>query len=531
MSPIPQGAAGPDAPRVHERLHAARSVSSGQFAPQEPRPVRAGDAPSDATGRAGRRRLKVLLVEDNVGDARLIRWMLADVDPARYEIETVGRLAAALDRLALGGIDVVLLDLSLPDSQGIDTAAAVCEIAPELPVVVLTGRDDESLGLQALRLGVQDYLIKFQVPGLSLHRIIQYALERKRASAARARLATIVESSEDAIVGLSLQGRVLDWNPAAERLLGFSAEEARGRGLELLECAERPEEIRVLFEQARRAERGLTLETSCQRKDGVRIFVHLVLAGVRDRLGQVVGVTVAVRDGSERLKTEELLRRTNRLESVAQLASGVAHDFNNLLSVILGSGSLALRKLPAASPAAADIQRALAAGQRAARLTHELLAHSGVVGGEPDEAASGGPQELPASDSGSAAAAPEAPLTGTVLLIEDEELLREVAAESLAAAGLSVLSAPDGATGIDVFVHRRSEVSAVVLDLTMPGLSGEETLERLRKLDARVPVILTSGYAAPAALRRFDGATTFFLQKPSTPDALVEAVRKVLRRG
>ncbi len=122
----------------------------------------------------------VLLVEDNPGDARLIWEMLAEAKGTRFDLQYASRLSAGLERLAAGGIDVVLLDLSLPDSQGLDTFARVQAQAPQVPVIVLTGLDDETLAIKAVREGAQDYLVKGQVDSHLLARAIRYALERAR---------------------------------------------------------------------------------------------------------------------------------------------------------------------------------------------------------------------------------------------------------------------------------------------------------------------------------------------------------------
>ncbi len=122
--------------------------------------------------------LTLLLVEDNPDDARLIQDMLAGASD--FRIEHAGRLAAGLERLALGGIEGVLLDLSLPDSRGLETFKQLHTFAPDAPVVILTGLDNESLGRIAAREGAQDYLVKGQVTGSALARAISYAIERQR---------------------------------------------------------------------------------------------------------------------------------------------------------------------------------------------------------------------------------------------------------------------------------------------------------------------------------------------------------------
>ena len=126
-------------------------------------------------------RVKVLLIEDNPGDARLIKEMLADGKSAAFEVEWRDDLAKGIKRLADGGVDLVLLDLTLPDSRGFNTFSTLQTETPLLPIVVLTGLDDETVAVRAVRGGAQDYLVKGQVTGEQLSRAIRYAIARKTA--------------------------------------------------------------------------------------------------------------------------------------------------------------------------------------------------------------------------------------------------------------------------------------------------------------------------------------------------------------
>ncbi len=128
--------------------------------------------------------LAVLLVEDNPGDAELLHELLEEPDPAIHgpapRVLDADRMARARELLAAESVDAVLLDLSLPDARGLDTVARVREAAPHLPIVVLTGLDDEAVAVQAVQAGAQDYLVKGAVTGLGLRRALRRAVERQR---------------------------------------------------------------------------------------------------------------------------------------------------------------------------------------------------------------------------------------------------------------------------------------------------------------------------------------------------------------
>src|SRR4051812_915821 len=124
--------------------------------------------------------LKVLLIEDNPIDARLIQIMLAESGAGMFELEKADRLAVGLSRLSKGDIGLVLVDLSLPDSHGFQTFKRVYAAAPNVPIIVMSGLDDQTVAVNAVHEGAQDYLVKGQVSGPLLVRAMRYAQERKR---------------------------------------------------------------------------------------------------------------------------------------------------------------------------------------------------------------------------------------------------------------------------------------------------------------------------------------------------------------
>src|ERR1043166_9663018 len=133
--------------------------------------------------------IRMLLVEDNAVVVRMIRDMLEQTSDTVFFIESVSRLSDARQRLSTGGVNLVLLDLALPDSQGLDTFVQLFNQTPEVPIVVLTALEDETVALTSLRDGAQDYLIKSEINPRTLVRSIHDAIERKRGEEARSRLA------------------------------------------------------------------------------------------------------------------------------------------------------------------------------------------------------------------------------------------------------------------------------------------------------------------------------------------------------
>ena len=181
----------------------------------------------------------MLLVEDNPGDFRLIQEMFKE-SKANVELKWAKQLSTGLANLKEEMFDVLLADLGLPDSQGIDTFKKIHDQAPQIPVVVLTGLADDGLAMRALREGAQDYLVKGQIDSNLLIRAIRYAIERyenleqlRRTKVAlalsEARFRNMIERDADGILIVDGNGVVCFTNPAAEALWGLKAEELRGQ--------------------------------------------------------------------------------------------------------------------------------------------------------------------------------------------------------------------------------------------------------------------------------------------------------------
>ena len=160
----------------------------------------------------------VLLVEGNPADAFLARRILAEAEDPPPAVETEDRLAGAIQRLARGGVDVVVLDLSLPDSKGLDSFEQLRREAPGVPLVILSGLEDQAIAVEAVRRGAQDFLVKGRFNGGVLSRTLRYAIERHRLQSQIFAL-----SLTDEVTGLSnrrgFEARVLDDLRRAKRQL------------------------------------------------------------------------------------------------------------------------------------------------------------------------------------------------------------------------------------------------------------------------------------------------------------------------
>jgi hypothetical protein len=320
--------------------------------------------------------IRVLLVEDNPGDARLFTELLRDTGAGQWKLVHVDRLSAALIQLSREPFDVVLLDLSLPDADGLDTLIRAHAEAPKIPIVVLTGHDDEALAVRALRAGAQDYLVKGRMDGDRLLRSIRYASERGRAVEALERreehYRSLIENSMDLISILNLDGTIRYVSPSHERLLGYPLDELVGRNVLSFVHAEDRQRIQMALVNGNS---GRPVECRVRHSDGS----WRVLESFSRDLSHVAGVNgmvVNARDITERKHLEEQLHHSQRLEAVGRLAGGVAHDFNNLLMVITGYSHMLLDAMHPSDPARQDLEQVVKASERATDLTRQLLAFS-----------------------------------------------------------------------------------------------------------------------------------------------------------
>ncbi|HJR78034.1 MAG TPA: PAS domain S-box protein [Nitrospiraceae bacterium] len=263
----------------------------------------------------------ILLVEDNPDDARLLRDLLAEADHGRFRLTHVDRLAAGIACVQKGGIALMLLDLSLPDSLALETLNHVHAEATGIPIVVLTGVEDEVLGLQLIQRGAQDYLVKSQVTGPLLRRSLHYAIERARmANELRDKttlLQSVLDSVADGVVMADETGAFKVWNPAASRIVGsgpapLQIDEWTSHYNLFLSDKATPYPPRAL--PLAKAIQGESVNDELiYIRNSQKIheaWLSVSARPLRDDTGRIKGGVAVFRDITERRRTEEALRNT-----------------------------------------------------------------------------------------------------------------------------------------------------------------------------------------------------------------------------
>ena len=514
--------------------------------------------------------LRVLVIEDNDGDARLLQEALRAGSATAVELERARTLTEGLARLDGPPPDAVLLDLNLPDSQGMETLRRVCTRAPRTPVIVLTGLHDESAAIEALRQGAQDYLLKSELDERLLPRAIRYARERKETEVLlRDMQDQLLQSQRMESVGRLAGGIAHDFNNMMTVIQGY----ARMMLETLPNDSVHRNDVEAI---ATAADRAVTL-------------TRQLLAYSRKQVMQL-----RVINAGELLHAiEDTLRRLLRPDMILTLTSPpdlgqVEADPSQIEQVILNLAANARDAMPkggnltiSCSNITLDAPWAqrhfalrpgeyvqIAVTDTGAGMTDDIAQkifdpffttkpfgegtglglatvygiirqHNGHVWvySEPGHGTTMKvvlPRLNRGMSSRASAAAPQATSAGseTLLLVEDEPEILTMLGKSLQGLGYTVLTAGNGRAALTLMQQHSHAVSLLITDIVLPDLAGPELAEGLRGIQPTLHVLFMSAYPGDAVVARgLIAPDAPFICKPFTPEALARRVRDVLSAG
>jgi two-component system cell cycle sensor histidine kinase/response regulator CckA len=318
----------------------------------------------------------ILVLDDDRGMCETI----GDVLEERGHVVQIANLARdGLEIAAASPIDAAIVDIKLPDMSGIDVLHGIRRVLPTTEVIFITGHASLSTAIEAIDGLAFAYLVKpFDMSHLLV--TVEQAVRKQRLAQALSeseeRYRLVTENIADAVFLLGLDGRIVLGNRSAEMITGYPPTELVGQSIFSLLPEEGAREARErLIDVRTGANVSPVFEAELIRKDGARLLLEVHMTSVL-KDGQPVARLGVARDITGRRSLEDQLRQAQKMEGIGRLAAGVAHDFNNLLTAIGGRCYLVLGKLTAENPLRREIEIIQGAAERAAKLTHQLLAFS-----------------------------------------------------------------------------------------------------------------------------------------------------------
>ncbi|MGH7655234.1 MAG: PAS domain S-box protein [Gemmatimonadaceae bacterium] len=259
--------------------------------------------------------IQILLVEDNLADARLTITLLSEAEKDRFRITHAPRLSRAIEFLKAEQFSAILLDLGLPDSQGLETLSSARAEAPGAPIIILTGLHDESMAIAAVRDGAQDYIVKGSVTGGLLRQSLSYAIERSRVEStlreSEERFRQLTENISEVFFVMEAHFReTLYISPAYETIWGRSRQSLYDDSTSFLEAID-PEDLPAVRRYIERTQQGIDsglFEFRVVRADGERRWLHAHAVPVRNDAGEVYRIAGTARDITARKRAEQALR-------------------------------------------------------------------------------------------------------------------------------------------------------------------------------------------------------------------------------
>jgi len=506
------------------------------------------------------KRIRVLLIEDNPLDARLIREFLADTQGGPYDLEVCERLKSGRERLGQGNLDVVLVDLALPDSQGLATFEKVRDATPSLPILVLTGNDDDTVALAAVQSGAQDYLVKGQFDEHLLGRVIRYAIERKRLQI------QFLQAQKMEAIGQLAGGVAHDFNNLLMIINGQS-QIMLGR-MKPDDPARR--EFEMILAAGNRAA-GLTrqlLAFSRQQVLAPKVLdLNRLVSGLHNMLCRLVREDIVIKS-VEGKGLGPVLADPGQIEQVlVNLVVNARDAMPNGGHITIETQNVELDD--AYTQTHAEVRRGphvlLAVSDTGCGMNEQVKARifepffttkevgrgtglglctiHGIVkqsGGSIEVYSEVGvgtafkiyfPQAEGKAALSHVRLTPVRKPTGSevILLVENEEAVRELLREILERSGYFVIPTGHGVEALEVAGAYQGSIDLLVSDVIMPNMGGPELVKHLVQTRPAIKVLLISGYTDNAVLHGgLVESDVQFLQKPFSPSELEQKVRMIL---
>jgi two-component system, cell cycle sensor histidine kinase and response regulator CckA len=282
--------------------------------------------------------IKVLLIDDDEDDYILTRDWFDEFQVTVSELEWVSSYAAGREAIAQNRHDIYLVDYRLGEGNGLELLSEAIANGCTAPIILLTGKGDREIDIEAMKAGAADYLEKSQLSAPLLERSIRYAIERKQTEHKIREQAALLDVATDAIYVRDLDYKILFWNKAAERLYGWKKEEAIGKTRQELwqtkNLQQQQEAVNILMKNG--SWEGELYQTTKYNKE-IIVESRWTLVSFDHKPQSILVVNT---DITQKKQLEAQFLRAQRLESIGTLASGIAHDLNNVLAPILMTAQL-----------------------------------------------------------------------------------------------------------------------------------------------------------------------------------------------
>ena len=297
---------------------------------------------------------KVLYVEDNPGDQILVEQMLAECQMHENELITCETLDEGLAVIKNQSLDIILLDLNLPDSSGLETVKSVCRTGNNAPVIIFTGQDDIKMGIESLNLGAQDFLVKGELTPAALLKAFIFARERKTNQLELEKLSVIAEKTDDHIIVTDVDGNIEFANRAFLEFSGYTKDEIMGKTPRILKSGKHSREFYQRLWEDLLEGKTSSIEIINKTKSGTIYYDDKTITPIRNKSGRITHFISISRDRTVRAQYEEQLEHSeaeyrklslqlqgaNRLLEL--LMDVVTHDLKNPAGVIEGLSDLLL---------------------------------------------------------------------------------------------------------------------------------------------------------------------------------------------